>query len=65
MSHSYSPIARCEAEHTMVQVNKLQQDCALEHGCPPGRNCPVGNCFANIHATHRNAAAGELNRRGI
>jgi hypothetical protein len=41
-----SPIGRCEAEQTIVLTDQTQQQCALEHGCPPGRNCPLDGCFA-------------------
>ena len=51
-----SPIGRCEAEHTMVLTDQTQRECALEHGCPPGRNCPLDGCFARVsglsEATH-------------
>ena len=43
-----SPIGRCEAEQTIVLTDQTQQQCALEHGCPPGRNCPLDGCFARI-----------------
>ncbi len=59
MGHTYSPIARCEAEHTMVRINQMQRECAREHGCPAGRICPLGACFANIHAINRYAEARE------
>jgi len=41
-----SPIGRCEAVHEMVLLDETQKECALEHGCPPGRECPLEDCFA-------------------
>lgn len=41
-----SPIGRCEAVHEMVLTDQTQRQCALEHGCPPGRVCPLDGCFA-------------------
>ncbi|HRP22946.1 hypothetical protein [Thauera sp.] len=43
-----APIARCEAAHTMVLLDETQVECACEHGCPPGRNCPLQGCFAKL-----------------
>jgi len=53
MSYSSSPIRRCDAEHTMVRTDQTQRECALEHGCPPGRDCPLGGCFVEIKASYR------------
>jgi len=53
MSRKMSQIARCEVAHIMVRTNQTQGQCTLEHGCPPGRDCPLGSCFANMHAAHR------------
>jgi hypothetical protein len=53
MSRTISQIARCEAVHTMVRTDQTQRQCTLEHGCPPGRDCPLGSCFANMYAAHR------------
>ena len=38
MSFIDSPIGRCEAVREMVLTDQTQRQCALEHGCPPGRN---------------------------
>jgi len=46
MSFLDSPISPCEAVKEMVLTDQTQQQCALEHGCPPGRNCPLDGCFA-------------------
>lgn len=43
-----APIARCDAAHTMVLLDETQFECACEHGCPPGRNCPLQGCFAKL-----------------
>jgi len=48
MSFIDSPISRCEAVREMVLTDQTQGQCALEHGCPPGRNCPLDGCFAEI-----------------
>ena len=53
MNDVYSRIIRCEAVHAMVRIDQTQHECAVEHGCPPGRHCPLGSCFANIHAAGR------------
>jgi hypothetical protein len=41
-----SPIARCEIIEEMVLIDETQQECAREHGCPPGRICPLARYFA-------------------
>lgn len=43
-----SPIGRCEAVKEMVLLDETQRECAREHGCPPGRDCPLEGCFARI-----------------
>ncbi|HRH74389.1 hypothetical protein [Zoogloea sp.] len=48
MSYIDSPISRCEAVREMVLTDQTQAQCAYEHGCPPGRNCPLDGCFAEI-----------------
>lgn len=40
-----SPIARCEAMHTMVLTDQTQRDCAREHDCPREFDCPLNGCF--------------------
>lgn len=40
-----SPVGRCEAVHEMVLLDETQKECAREHGCPPGRQCPLEGCF--------------------
>jgi hypothetical protein len=42
-----SPIARCEAMHTMVLTDETQRECAREHECPPGQVCPLCNYFTD------------------
>lgn len=42
------PIARCEAVHEMVLTDETQVECALEHGCPAERRCPLQNYFAEF-----------------
>lgn len=46
MSFLDSPIARCDAAHTMVLTDQTQRQCGLEHACPAGRVCPLDGCFA-------------------
>lgn len=45
MSFFDSPIGRCEKVHEMVLLDETQQECAREHDCPPGRECPLEGCF--------------------
>ena len=59
MTHLHSPVAWCEAAHTMVHTDQTQAQCASDHACPPGRFCPVGGLFANVHAANRNARSSE------
>lgn len=40
-----SPIGRCEVVGEMVLLDETQQECAREHRCPQGRNCPLEGCF--------------------
>lgn len=53
MSYMHSPVAWCDAAHTMVHTDQTQEQCAHEHACPPGRICPLGGRFANVHAANR------------
>lgn len=48
MSFIDSPIGRCEAVKEMVLLDETQLECAREHDCPPGRNCPLEGCFAPV-----------------
>ena len=48
MSIIDSPIGRCEAVHEMVLLDETQQECACEHGCPPGFDCPLAGYFAKV-----------------
>jgi len=45
MSIFDSPIGRCEAVKEMVLLDETQSECAHEHGCPPGRQCPLDGYF--------------------
>lgn len=40
-----SPVGRCEAVRELVLLDETQQECACEHGCPPGFDCPLKNIF--------------------
>lgn len=46
MSAFDAPIARCTAVHEMVLTDETQAQCAGEHDCPPGRECPLQGYFA-------------------
>lgn len=48
MSFIDSPIGRCEAVREMVLLDETQIECAREHECPPGRDCPLAGCFYEI-----------------
>jgi hypothetical protein len=48
MSFFDSPVSRCEDAHSIVLTDQTQGQCVLEHGCPPGRKCPLDGCFARI-----------------
>lgn len=64
MSFIDSPISRCEAVHEMVLTDQTQLQCALEHGCPPGRECPLDTCFAEISGVTEAATLEELAAAG-
>ncbi|QID17572.1 hypothetical protein G3580_07885 [Nitrogeniibacter mangrovi] len=40
-----SPVGRCEAVREMVLLDETQAECAREHACPAGRQCPLDGCF--------------------
>ena len=60
MSFIDSPISRCEAVREMVLTDQTQRQCALEHGCPPGRECPLDTCFAEISGVTEAATLEQL-----
>lgn len=43
-----SPVAPCEKVHEMVLLDETQQECAHEHDCPPGRECPLAGRFTEV-----------------
>lgn len=45
MSFFDSPIARCEAVREMVLTDETRAECAREHDCPAGRQCPLQAYF--------------------
>ena len=57
MSIIDSPIGRCEAVHEMVLLDETQQECACEHGCPPGFDCPLAGYFAEVSGLSEEDAA--------
>ena len=48
MSYITEPIGLCEEANTIVLLDQTKGQCMLEHGCPPGRKCPLDGCFARI-----------------
>ena len=52
-----SPVGRCEAVREMVLLDETQAECAREHGCPPGRDCPLAGCFALVSGVADDHAA--------
>ena len=48
MSYLDSPIGFCAVERAIVLTDQTQKQCALEHGCLPGRKCPLHGCFAHV-----------------
>lgn len=40
-----SPIGRCEAVRELVLLDETQQECACEHGCQAGFDCPLKGWF--------------------
>jgi hypothetical protein len=45
MSFFDSPVGRCEVVREMVLLDETQQECAGEHGCPAGLDCPLKAYF--------------------
>ena len=41
-----SPIGRCEAVRELVLLDETQQECACEHGCAAGCDCPLKGLFS-------------------
>ena len=58
MSYIDSPIGICKAEHTIMLTDQTQRECALEHGCPAGRDCPLDGCFARVSGLSEEHARG-------
>lgn len=48
MCYLDSPVGRCEAVREMVLLDETQAECAREHGCPPGFECPLAGYFVNV-----------------
>ncbi len=57
MSFIDSPIGRCEAVREMVLLDETQAECACEHECPAGRQCPLDGCFATVSGLSEEHAA--------
>ena len=60
MNYQHLPTARCELAHATVSTAQTQAECARAHNCPPGRHCPLGACFANVHAANRGLYAADF-----
>jgi hypothetical protein len=45
MSIFDAPIAPCNAVHEMVLTDETQAECARDHACLPGRQCPLQGFF--------------------
>lgn len=56
MSFFDAPISPCKAVHEMVLTDQTQMQCAREHDCPPGRNCPLEGCFAEVSGITEDAS---------
>jgi hypothetical protein len=63
MSFIDSPIGRCEKVREMVLLDETQRECAHEHGCPPGLDCPLEECFARVSGMSEDSAE-KLAKRG-
>ncbi|WP_324126947.1 hypothetical protein [Aromatoleum sp.] len=46
MSFFDSPVGRCEVVREMVLLDETQAECACEHDCAPGCDCPLKAYFA-------------------
>lgn len=55
MSFLDAPISRCEAAQEMVLTDQTQKECAREHRCPAGRQCPLEGCFYETSGHHERA----------
>lgn len=43
-----SPIERCPLCEQMVTLDQTRFECAREHGCAPGTECPLERYFTGI-----------------
>lgn len=59
MSFFDSPIARCEAVHEIVLTDETQSECAREHDCPPGFECPLNGYFTESSGLSESATAND------
>ena len=57
MSYFDSPIARCEAIRELVLTDATQAECAREHDCSPGFECPLRGYFTERNGPSDQAAA--------
>ena len=48
MSTFDSPIGRCEAKKEMVLLDETEAECAAEHGCKEGAECPLHGQLAKV-----------------
>lgn len=57
-----SPIGRCEAVRELVLLDETQQECACEHGCAAGADCPLKGWFTEQSGV---SDAASVPRRGL
>ena len=62
MSFFDAPIARCEAVRELVLTDATQHECALDHDCPPGRECPLAGYFTDTSGVADEASLAALKR---
>lgn len=63
MSFIDSPIARCEFAREIVLTDETQAECARDHACPPGTQCPLCGWFTETSGVAEEATRLELAKR--
>lgn len=58
MSIFDAPVSRCETMHCMVLTDQTQRQCAEEHGCPKGTDCPWQGCFTGKEERQKQGKSG-------
>ena len=62
MSIFDAPIARCEVVHEMVLTDETQRECAHEHDCLPGQQCPLQGYFTESSGMAEDKSEALLNK---